>query len=151
MIQGLKKNSFLCLHVFLKVIVLFLSGTEMKADSAGLRKQFLTNSLQCCYSTYCLTAPSPLLLCTNFLWECFGECYLFWCNYLQFFCCNISLKHMLIKHYWFFGTLTPLLFLLGVNFFSAKNTDFIVTKVIFWWKASAIIRQDVYFPFYYKF
>lgn len=36
-------------------------------------------------------------------------------------------------------------------FLSAKNTDFIVTKVIFWLKTPAVIRQDVYIPFYYKF
>lgn len=137
---------------FWKRVIFSLSGTEIKADDGGGREQFLTISLQCCHSTYCLTAPSASLLGTNFLWEYFGECYLFWCNYLWFSFCILSLKHMLIKHDWFFCTLTPLLFLSGVNFFSAKKYFLItVTKDIFWWKATAIIKQEVYFPFYYKF
>lgn len=56
------------------------------------------------------------------------------------------------KTWLIFGTLTPLLFLSGVNFLSAKKYFLIiVTKDIFWWKAAAIIKQEVYFPFYYKF
>lgn len=147
MIWGLKKNSFPCLDVFLKVCDLFSLWNWDKSwqcwGQKTISEKILTvlpfHILPYCSICFALGDRFPLgMFCrmlfilmqlfTVFLLYCFSEAY--------------ANKTLLI----FFCTLTPLLFLSGVNFLSSKKYFLIIVTKDIWWKVPAM-----YFPFYYKF